>query len=72
MLTLLPPLGVHPGCSSGKFECVNGRCIDHSRRCNRENDCGDRSDEQRCCKLKPPKLTFGIRVLVKGWRIMLA
>ena len=56
MLTLLPPLGVHPGCANGKFECVtDGRCIEAHHRCDRDNDCDDGSDEQGCCKLKPQK-----------------
>ncbi|XP_072022320.1 uncharacterized protein [Amphiura filiformis] len=32
----------------GGFSCSNGECIDEYFVCNRENDCGDNSDEQNC------------------------
>lgn len=35
-------------CYSYQFACSNGRCIPASYRCDRDNDCGDFSDEQNC------------------------
>ncbi|CAB4028560.1 deleted in malignant brain tumors 1 -like isoform X1 [Paramuricea clavata] len=32
-------------CLSGAFQCRNGRCINKSRVCDKNNDCGDNSDE---------------------------
>jgi hypothetical protein len=34
-------------CLSGEFQCRNGRCINKSRVCDYNNDCGDDSDEFR-------------------------
>lgn len=33
-------------CDPGTFKCANGRCILERWRCDRENDCGDNSDEE--------------------------
>ena len=37
-------------CNVWEFTCRNGRCIDIMWRCDRENDCGDASDEENCGK----------------------
>ncbi|XP_014857357.1 PREDICTED: complement component C6 [Poecilia mexicana] len=35
------------GCR-GDFKCDNGRCINSTLTCNKQNDCGDNSDERGC------------------------
>ncbi|CAB4006010.1 deleted in malignant brain tumors 1 -like, partial [Paramuricea clavata] len=44
--TTVAPTTPH-GCLSGDFHCRNGRCINKSRVCDKNNDCGDDSDELR-------------------------
>ncbi|XP_063382257.1 low-density lipoprotein receptor-related protein 2 isoform X1 [Cydia fagiglandana] len=34
-------------CDAGKFSCANGKCISRMWACDGDDDCGDRSDEQR-------------------------
>ncbi|KAM7369336.1 hypothetical protein PAMP_013611 [Pampus punctatissimus] len=34
------------------FKCDNGRCINSTLTCNRQNDCGDNSDERNCADFK--------------------
>ena len=36
----------------GLFPCLNNLCVNNDRVCDFGNDCGDRSDESNCCKLK--------------------
>lgn len=35
-------------CRSDEFTCANGRCIQQRWRCDRDDDCGDNSDEINC------------------------
>jgi hypothetical protein len=35
-------------CGPGEFTCVDGTCIDISRKCDRHADCQDFSDETVC------------------------
>ena len=42
-------------CKSNHFQCTNGRCIPQIWRCDYDDDCGDRSDEQpvETCRKHP-------------------
>lgn len=33
---------------SGSFHCSNGRCVNGAFRCDKQDDCGDNSDELDC------------------------
>ncbi|UYV67340.1 VLDLR [Cordylochernes scorpioides] len=37
-------------CSSTQFDCLNGRCIPATFRCDGDNDCYDHTDELNCRK----------------------
>ena len=37
-----------PTCAPDQFTCLNGECIDNNLVCNRDPDCSDASDEQKC------------------------
>jgi len=56
------------GCSSGKFQCTNGRCIHGSWKCDNYNDCGDNSDETSCgCSSGQFQCTNG-KCITGGWK----
>ena len=40
-----------PTCPGGQFHCNNGQCIAYEIVCNKNDDCGDGSDEPpHCCE----------------------
>lgn len=39
-------------CQDDQFSCQNGRCIPRGWSCDREDDCGDKSDEISCSKFQ--------------------
>ena len=45
---LLPFLCEIEACPAGTFHCSNGKCINRRYQCDRQNDCGDDSDELNC------------------------
>lgn len=48
--TLKSEMRTDQTCRSGEFTCGNGRCIMEKWRCDRDDDCGDGSDEMNCSK----------------------
>ncbi|XP_054265760.1 uncharacterized protein LOC128988471 [Macrosteles quadrilineatus] len=49
--SLLPFLCRANACPAGSYHCSNGRCINAAFRCDKEDDCGDGSDELDCPNL---------------------
>lgn len=39
-------------CLMSEFTCTNGRCIPLNKFCDKQNDCGDNTDEPRFCTSK--------------------
>ncbi|KAK6617037.1 hypothetical protein RUM44_005394 [Polyplax serrata] len=46
--SLLPFLCRSNACPEGSFHCSNGRCINSAFKCDKQDDCGDESDELDC------------------------
>jgi hypothetical protein len=49
--TLLPFLCRTSACPVGSYHCSNGKCVNAEFRCDKQNDCGDWSDELDCPSL---------------------
>ncbi|XP_077500637.1 transmembrane protease serine 9-like [Amblyomma americanum] len=35
-------------CQDGELKCRNSQCVDEAKKCDRNDDCGDGTDEERC------------------------
>lgn len=46
-------------CSTARFHCKNGLCIDKSFVCDSQNNCQDNSDEESCESLQGRYRVFG-------------
>ncbi|GBP19642.1 Fibropellin-1 [Eumeta japonica] len=46
--TLLPFMCRANACPAGTFHCSNGKCISSAFKCDKQDDCGDASDEMDC------------------------
>ncbi|XP_077268738.1 sushi, von Willebrand factor type A, EGF and pentraxin domain-containing protein uif isoform X1 [Temnothorax americanus] len=46
--SLLPFMCRADACPSGSFHCSNGKCINAAFKCDKQDDCGDYSDELDC------------------------
>ena len=41
-------------CTADEFTCKNEKCIPNIFVCDKDNDCGDNSDEKGCLREYPP------------------
>lgn len=48
MECFLPPMIPNDDTSTGSFHCSNGKCINAAFKCDKQDDCGDYSDELDC------------------------
>ncbi|XP_072931091.1 uncharacterized protein RpS19a isoform X1 [Epargyreus clarus] len=55
-------------CGPDQFTCKNGQCIAASWRCDRNNDCGDMSDEAGCLCTPPMIPCDETRCYLPSWR----
>ncbi|VDK47362.1 unnamed protein product [Anisakis simplex] len=49
-LTMCSSFSEYGDCTENEFKCANGKCINASLACDRNDDCGDVSDEIGCSK----------------------
>lgn len=49
-LSMCSSFSEYGDCSTEQFKCANGRCVNASLACDRNDDCGDASDEIGCAK----------------------
>ena len=48
-------------CSKSNFLCANGNCLEESKLCDSQDDCGDNSDEGTICS--------GLKLILKSNQI---
>uniref|UniRef100_A0A4W5JW56 Uncharacterized protein n=1 Tax=Hucho hucho TaxID=62062 RepID=A0A4W5JW56_9TELE len=54
MFIMCPPLVVlfsSGACKAGELTCQNGKCVSEKKRCDGNDDCGDRTDESDCGRI---------------------
>uniref|UniRef100_A0A914E474 EGF-like domain-containing protein n=1 Tax=Acrobeloides nanus TaxID=290746 RepID=A0A914E474_9BILA len=49
-LSMCSSFSEYGDCSSDQFKCANGHCVNSTLACDRNDDCGDASDEIGCAK----------------------